>query len=241
MNNNTNDEKIKGDKKCVVCGVLFQTNYKRKKACSPECKREMDNDRSKNWREANQDQYHKTLKRWRVENKEHKSLLDKKYRENNKEHLKQTKKSYYDNHQEEREEYRRVNSKHRNEYMVKYRKENKILFQEKEARRTAIKKNAYIEEIDRSKILKLQKNKCKICEKELLFDENKAHPDYPNLDHIVPLSKGGFHGMENAQYLCKDCNIRKNNIISDKWGNRNLYEKFKSEGKIIEVVEKKVM
>ncbi|QPI65872.1 HNH endonuclease [Vreelandella venusta] len=40
-----------------------------------------------------------------------------------------------------------------------------------------------------------------------------THADAPELDHIQPLSKGGIHSKENAQLLCRACNIDK----ADKW------------------------
>lgn len=35
------------------------------------------------------------------------------------------------------------------------------------------------------------------------------HPSAPELDHIIPLSKGGEHSMRNTQCLCRQCNIEK--------------------------------
>lgn len=50
---------------------------------------------------------------------------------------------------------------------------------------------------------------CAICGKEC--DESDKSwgtygPDYPTLDHIKPLSKGGSHTWDNAQILCGWCN-----------------------------------
>lgn len=35
------------------------------------------------------------------------------------------------------------------------------------------------------------------------------HPSAPTLDHIIPLSRGGQHTMDNLQCLCRDCNTAK--------------------------------
>lgn len=51
-----------------------------------------------------------------------------------------------------------------------------------------------------------QGHKCKLCEVCLI--ENKK-----NLDHIIPLSKGGIHSMSNVQWLCKSCNCKKSDKI----------------------------
>ena len=33
------------------------------------------------------------------------------------------------------------------------------------------------------------------------------------IDHIIPLSLGGSHNLNNLQLLCIDCNIKKGNSI----------------------------
>lgn len=63
------------------------------------------------------------------------------------------------------------------------------------------------EELDR----KLQSNKymCTICEYDLrLLNSKDMH-----WDHIVPLSRGGSHTLDNLQPLCAPCNIRKNAVF----------------------------
>lgn len=241
MNNTTikTKEKVyKYNKICVICNEEFQTNYKKKKACSKECKRIMDNRRSKKWREENREQYLQSLRRWNEENREYKTMKDKEYRQKNREELLKKKRIHYQENKEYYRKYRIENREHRSSYMKKYRAENRILFQEKEARRVARKRNAFVEDVCRETILKKQENKCNLCGIEFDINKPKSHEHYPNLDHIVPLSKGGFHGMENAQYLCRGCNLSKSDSISDEWGNKQLYEKFKLEGKIFEVVDK---
>ena len=52
--------------------------------------------------------------------------------------------------------------------------------------------------------------KCKICgidtPKEL---KGTREPNAPELDHIVPMSKGGAHMLHNVQLACKRCNMTK--------------------------------
>lgn len=45
---------------------------------------------------------------------------------------------------------------------------------------------------------------CLICEEEIKWRDK-------NLDHIVPLSKGGAHSIKNVMVICKDCNTKKSN------------------------------
>lgn len=44
-------------------------------------------------------------------------------------------------------------------------------------------------------------------------NRGKGLSNSPELDHIVPLSKGGDHAMHNVQCLCRKCNIDKGDKI----------------------------
>lgn len=52
---------------------------------------------------------------------------------------------------------------------------------------------------------------CQCCQKQLNFDCDSKGNDYPSIDHIVPLSKGGYHEWDNVQLLCRHCNDKKSN------------------------------
>lgn len=54
---------------------------------------------------------------------------------------------------------------------------------------------------------------CQICGKRLSFDCDSNSNDYPSIDHIKPLSKGGLHTWDNVQLACRMCN----SVKSDKW------------------------
>ena len=57
--------------------------------------------------------------------------------------------------------------------------------------------------------------KCCICNKPLHFGKNPLLDDYPTIDHIQPLSKGGSHTWDNVQLMCRKCNIEKGANWSD--------------------------
>lgn len=52
---------------------------------------------------------------------------------------------------------------------------------------------------------------CQGCGKLLTFDVPITSNDYPSIDHIRPISKGGLHRWDNVQLLCRGCNTRKSN------------------------------
>lgn len=55
---------------------------------------------------------------------------------------------------------------------------------------------------DLKSILLRQNNKCDYCGVEL-NEENMQ------LDHIIPVSKGGDNSLDNIHFVCKNCNLRK--------------------------------
>lgn len=50
---------------------------------------------------------------------------------------------------------------------------------------------------------------CQHCGCKTRPDYHYNHGKYPNLDHIIPLSRGGEHSVSNTQCLCRTCNMAK--------------------------------
>lgn len=73
--------------------------------------------------------------------------------------------------------------------------------------------------ITRAKVAKRDNNVCQICGKvcnPLDKTWGDFGPDYPTLDHIIPLAKGGPHLWENVQCACGECNSNKRDLYTVK-------------------------
>jgi len=58
------------------------------------------------------------------------------------------------------------------------------------------------------------KKKCKLCGTKTPWSlRGTINDNAPEIDHIVPLSKGGFDTLDNVQLLCRKCNREKSNSL----------------------------
>lgn len=48
---------------------------------------------------------------------------------------------------------------------------------------------------------------CQLCFSPLRPDEEPTHPRYPNIDHIMPVSRGGSDDEGNLRAACRQCNV----------------------------------
>jgi 5-methylcytosine-specific restriction endonuclease McrA len=70
-----------------------------------------------------------------------------------------------------------------------------------ENKRRALKKQAFIEDVDPLVIYTRDKGLCQICLKPI--------NDLYEIDHIIPLARGGKHSYENTQLAHPSCNRHK--------------------------------
>lgn len=60
--------------------------------------------------------------------------------------------------------------------------------------------------------------KCQACGVETPIElKGTFEPNAPELDHIVPLSRGGFHAPDNCRCLCRSCNADKGDQTDEEW------------------------
>lgn len=218
-------------KKCRNCGETKKTSEfnkdRSKKDGFGNCKecrkkyykdnKERENQRSKKWREENLELVKQQSRDWREKNSERAKQCCKKWRENNWEYAKQQGRERYKNNLESVKQYNKKWRSNNREYIKQY--EKKYLQTEvgkagkikKNHKYRALKKGATIHRFNPIDVFSRDRYICQACGCKTRPDYNRFHPKYPNLDHIVPLSKGGEHSIKNAQCLCRQCNIEKSN------------------------------
>ena len=77
-------------------------------------------------------------------------------------------------------------------------------------RREVAKRGVYAEMIDPFVVGERDKWTCQLCGiRTPLRLRSTRHPSAPEVDHILPLSRGGEHTYANVQIACKRCNMAK--------------------------------
>lgn len=90
-----------------------------------------------------------------------------------------------------------------------YRGKNRELYRQAQAKRRSMMRGNTTDDVDYKSILERDGYVCHICGDEV--DAGDIH-----FDHIIPLSKGGPHSMDNIAVAHSVCNIRKGaKILTD--------------------------
>jgi 5-methylcytosine-specific restriction endonuclease McrA len=121
-------------------------------------------------------------KQWASDNREASRAIKTKWREANREREAAQTKEYRER-PENRENY------------LRWKRAN-------EANRRARKLNQFIESVDADVLFEMHGGMCGICQ-EFISDDNWE------IDHRIPLSRGGMHGYVNCQPSHQACNRRK--------------------------------
>ena len=107
--------------------------------------------------------------------------------------------------------WRKENFIHRKIYDKKYAQDNPDARRASSAKRRALH-NAAEGYFTKDQIIKMfsdQNCQCANCCKDISIEYE--------IDHIMPLSKGGTNYIDNIQLLCPNCNARKHNMTPSEW------------------------
>jgi len=94
-----------------------------------------------------------------------------------------------------------------------------LRYNEKVKRR--LSSNSEYERVDFESIMESQHYQCALCGYDApkhLRGTNEFNA--PEIDHIIPLSKGGSHTTENCQMLCRKCNLKKSDSLPNPLGGK---------------------
>ena len=80
-------------------------------------------------------------------------------------------------------------------------------------RRRALVKATRAGYVYRFEVYKRDNFTCKLCSLPIDMSLDRESNDAPSLDHIIPLSKGGMHTMDNLQTAHRLCNIYKSDLL----------------------------
>lgn len=192
-------------KQCDWCGNKYRTGNGKAKYCSDKCRKEAHKQKQKDWREKHPGY----LKRWHEEHPEY-----------NKEWLEE-----HDNYYRDRS--RRIrNSKERvskcvicgTEFSTYHKRattcSKECSKKEHERRIDKLKANGVFDkDISLEKLITRDDGVCYICGKPINRNDyavingiKVCGNEYPSIDHVVPVSKGGTHMWSNVRLTHRRCN-----------------------------------
>lgn len=191
---------------CPQCGEAksieeFHVNNARKDGHTVYCK-ECIAANAREYYLRNKEKCKERYRKWKAENKERVRERDKKYREDNPDIEFNKQKHYRETHKE------KLYAKGK-----KYRYEHRDYFYNKARERKLLKKGVSDGTVTldaEQTLFELQNGKCDYCNCDLSIVGK-------HLDHIVPLSKGGIHTINNVHWVCPKCNLSKSDKTEDEW------------------------
>ncbi len=200
------NDKRKLEGKNTMCKLC---SYEQRKAFREENKERLAEE-GRLWRRNNKEKLVESRAKYYMRHKEE----SKTYRADNIERINAKQKEYRENNREKRNhqvsEWAKDNKDYCSLRQKEYRKTQKgkmvtIAAQHKRAERSRDTCDGSVTTMSLVELLEYQNNKCYHCSNELDHDTRRA----VHLDHLIPLSKGGTHTLDNVVWSCACCNLTK--------------------------------
>lgn len=199
---------------CQRCGKETESKSRKRLYCD-ECKkivnREQQRERSRRWRERHPEKAREEARKraraayWKDPEK-HKACT-RRWRRENKEKVSQYNKEYYRQHASE------LLPKIRDR-VAKWRKANREQYnwhmRQAQHRRRKAKEGGVVYQSDFFMMCEIFDWKCAYCGSELT-------PETATIDHIIPLSRGGEHSINNIAPACSRCNSQKGDKTAEEF------------------------
>jgi 5-methylcytosine-specific restriction endonuclease McrA len=198
--------------RCDSCRAATREHSRRYREAHPEYSR----DSMRRRRAADPERFAEIDRRWSEANPEKVKERDRRYREKHREKIRERDRRAYDP-EKASEQHRRwresdpVRLEQLRERNRRWYADNPEYSRRKNQNRRALRLEAFVEDVDRVVVFERDNWTCQIC--GIVCPEDAVWPaaDFPTLDHIVALTKGGEHSYANSQTLCYRCNSRKGN------------------------------
>lgn len=211
-------------KQCIVCGKTFATWNPNKKTCSDECKQANIKEKAKG----------RERKRARDLEKEHEKWIRRRYgsEEAHQQHLRDLERK----RQEQMEQTRKRNEAEKEAKRISGKcivcgndfetfnptqktccKEcgKKLSYARKQHR--IPKKQIVDKDITLEALFRRDSGVCYLCGDVCNWNDKQGNivgALYPSIDHVTPISKGGFHSWQNVRLAHFACNVAKSDAIS---------------------------
>jgi len=190
----------------------------REKNMADPVKREKERARIRTRRENNRESVREYQKAYRLENKERLDAYALNYKKENAEKLQEKKAVYYLDNKEYFDERNKIYRIENREKILVQRKSKKEMYNEhNRCRRSIMRADEKIDKDQYGVIFGEQEGLCFYCGERMVRTGNHFAENYYNVEHLNPISNGGFHELSNVLYACRKCNFSKGARLVEDW------------------------
>jgi 5-methylcytosine-specific restriction endonuclease McrA len=201
-------ERYASNQQCIVCSLAHAERYE-------QANREHVDNYRKEWREANKDKLHAKTMAWRAANRERWDEAAREWQRANKEHVAAKRSEWYQANVDRR---RLTNKVWRQENLEQTKIVKKVWLSANKLRTRVYTENRRVRKLANGgshtpeqieELYTKQHERCVGC--------NKSIRKHYEIDHIIPITRGGSNDISNIQLLCLPCNRGKHNKMPEKW------------------------